>query len=681
MPDHELKIGKDTKKLDLVKGQDGSSMYQVVPMVPEYRNPLVYGQNNWIDGHGQYVRKTASGYFEGQSIDTTHEGRVFLGPKIHTVNEDDDTTLHGATAHFKWFQATSELLMATSQQIYRYINDDTGIDTDEALDTTETDITMDADASSAMPVGSIIEIESEKCEVTATGTTVTVIRGVHGSTAANHGTNKDVFIKKWTVATSTVASTSCLEVYGVTMFAARGSSNDYVYSTDGNAWTTSTLTDTNAVGFKSLPNAAGTANVLWKWKANELKSNTSGVNAGAEWSSAAYIGTAESDITNVFMINGQMLVGKTDGLYHYDTDGGVHHLREDLRTSRDTQNFKHLTNWQTAIYHSEVTGLGEITAYNSYRPMGPLYGIGDIGKVGTVVGLTSDKDFLYVMMDEGTNTIIYKGTEVRTAQGHLVWQWCPFVFLSTVPINTANNASPMRVVQHSSSDRRLWFQYGTSGGLRTAYVILSDNPTSDSSARFSSSGWVRMSYDYGSNKNHDKLWHSIITETKGCSTSGETVEIKYRKDTETTATTVTGVIVRNGVRKTYFSNPIDCKRIQFEAHFAQTGNTATPELLHFEARGVEKPETSRGYEVVYSTGKRILPFFTRQTEGLRDWLREAGEETSLIQFRDLRYKGSKPVWVTMEPGYPQEIEVAHKRGGQPTMGIKCVFREVDYPIE
>lgn len=77
---------------------------------------------------------------------------------------------------------------------------DSGIDTDEALDDSETGVDCDADATTAIPVGTIIYIESEQMFVTATGTTLTVIRGYNGTTAAGHVTNFNIYKVAATVA-------------------------------------------------------------------------------------------------------------------------------------------------------------------------------------------------------------------------------------------------------------------------------------------------------------------------------------------------------------------------------------------------------------------------------------------------------------------------------------------------
>jgi len=81
---------------------------------------------------------------------------------------------------------------------YWYMNSgsdvDVGFDTDEVLDTTETGVTLDGDATTTIPVGSIIKVDSEYMYVSATGTTLTVTRGFLSSPANTHVTNSDVYI-------------------------------------------------------------------------------------------------------------------------------------------------------------------------------------------------------------------------------------------------------------------------------------------------------------------------------------------------------------------------------------------------------------------------------------------------------------------------------------------------------
>lgn len=70
---------------------------------------------------------------------------------------------------------------------------DTGIDTNEVLDSSETGVDCDASATTAIPAGTIIRIEDELMYVSVTGSTLTVVRGYNQTTATTHATNTDIF--------------------------------------------------------------------------------------------------------------------------------------------------------------------------------------------------------------------------------------------------------------------------------------------------------------------------------------------------------------------------------------------------------------------------------------------------------------------------------------------------------
>lgn len=605
--DHEIVIGSTTERLKLIRDDNNVAMYQVLEKIPKYQDPLLFTQDTWIGGHGQYDYKLKGLYFEGQSIDTTNDGRVILGPLINTVLESDDTNLDSAVAGFCWFPAVSKWLCYTAGKVYIY------------------------------------------------------------------GT-------KWTVATTTLAGVTDMKVFGAIIYAAMGASTKYYYSTDGDTWTQTDLTDGYANKFLVCPNSAGTADILWKFKTpNEVASTTDGrtvAQGGVEWDSPPnYIGDTANNITNIFYHADRILIGKTNSLWELDTGGGIHNLRTDLAQNRTTENFQYVTDWQTCAYHTEGTRLGEIMACTTYAPVGALYGIDDIGKVGTTVGLSADKDWIYHAVDEGTNTIIYKGRETRVDideddTDELVWQWCPFVFLGT------NACAAIAICQHSTTDRRLWFGYGTA----TAYVTLTDNPTTDTTARFASSGFVRMSYTYGTNPYWDKMFQSIVTETKGCA-AGITVTPKYYKDTDTSASALTAAITTNGTVKTNLTTALSCKRISFRLDLASNDSTKTPEVLFFEARGIEKPEVVRVHQCTYAVGDEP----SNRAKTIRTTLRGARTSTSLIKFADLRYgdtttSGTSYVWVVAEPGTPTEVEIKHEKGRQPELGMQCSWREVSFTV-
>jgi len=602
--DHELKIGSETKRLSLAQREDGTKYYSVIEETPQYRNPLRFIQENWIGGHGQVDFRIPDKYFEGQSIDTTVDGKVILGPEIIEVKENDASNIEAPVA-FAWYPAVSNLYCATGTKVY-------------VFDATNVNLV----AMNASP-----------------------------------------------------ANISDLKIHNLVMYAARSNVGAYQWSSNGTDFQATDLVANTFNKFMTSPNAAGTATVLWgSTNPNQLRSTTDGqsvANGGSAWTSPAYIGDTADNINNLFLVNDKLMVGKSDGLWHYDSDGGTHQLMSDLRISRSTDNFKYITDWQAGVYFSLLRSMGEITSYNSYEPMGPLYGIDDIGKVGDIVGVTADKDNLFIAVDEGTNTIIYKGRERRTPDG-LRWEFCPFVFLGTKACATIS------IVQHSSTDRRLWFGYG----VNAAFVRLSDNPTADTNYRFCANGWARMSYDLGTNLYWDKLYQSIITQTINC-VANQDVIVSARKDTETTANAITNAIISNGMTMTNLISPINCNRVQFQLNLRTATNTKTPEVSYFEARGTERPETIRIHEAVYLLGDEP----TRRTETIRTFLRGGRTSKTLIKFADLRY-GDKTagtssgdyVWTVMEPGYPQEIELTHTKSKQPEMGVKVRLREVNYTI-
>ena len=602
--DHELMIDSVRKGLKLVRDTKGSAMYSVSEEIPTYEKSLKFSMKDWSGGHGQFEFEDKVIYYDGQSIDTTADGRIILGPLINPVGITGPADLDSDPVCFCWFSAISKLMMATAEQVYWY------------------------------------DGNYWVSQVTFSGETIT----------------------------------DMIEYNGV-LYVALGSSVLYQYSTDGENYTATDQTDGYAERYFVSPNSAGTSNVLWKTKfPNELTSTFDGrttADGGSSWTSPAYVGDTSSNLTNMFLIGDKLLIGKTDNLYHYDTAGGLHPLLDGLKNSRSTQNFRYAVDWQTAMYFSLDTGLGEIYGGSSYEPMGPLTKIDEIGKKGTCVGLASDKDFLYVAMNEGTNTHIYKGREVRK-DDVLRWEWCPWICFAT----GTYPCTAMTVTQHSTTDRRLWFGYGHN----TAYVILSDNPTADTAARFAPSGFIRFSYLYGTNPYWDKMWQSAVTETRYCA-AGISVTPKYRKDAVTAMAGLATPIITNGVVKTDLTSPLSSKRIQFELDLATNNSTITPEVTYFEVRGIEKPETIRVHEATYAIG-------TTPTKGaatLRSFLRSGRTSTSLIKFADLRYGDSTQnnnyVWVVFLPGSPEEVEILNEKGHPPEMGLRIKMQEVAYAVE
>ncbi len=189
-----------------------------------------------------------------------------------------------------------------------------------------------------------------------------------------------------------------------------------------------------------------------------------------------------------------------------------------------------------------------------------------------------------------------------------------------------------------------------------------------------------MSYDLGSDLINDKQWQSAVLQVAGGAT-GETVQVKYRKDTDTSASSIIAAAATNGTYESNFSSALTSKRIQYELHLASNTVTATPEVSYFQAKGVEKPTVVRIHEAVYRMGDKP----TDRVSTLRSLLRTAGSTTNLIRFADLRYgdstvDGATYVWTSMAPGWPKEVEILRDKSRQPEIGIQVKLIEISYTL-
>jgi hypothetical protein len=758
--DHQIQVGSTTTSLKLATDTSGTALYSVSEDTPSYNQILEIEQKNWIGGHGQHELTNPNMYFSGQSIDTTQEGRILLGPKISEVYQtpvqqekywagvDVMKGINGLEWYAQTFTpAATHTIGTVTLNLYRSGNPGTvyvGIRATSAGKPTGADLCLATLPQESIqlyaPYASATFAFSSPVSLTSGTVYAIVVRAPAGNgtnyvgwagdqsapayaggsliTGIDYGTFEvwtidtatDMYFDEWgvastalastptcflwsataskwicadsskiyiysngawTAATTTIAGVVDLKEYNGKIYAACGSGDNFWYSADGDTWTECTLTDHHGIKFLSAPNTDGTANTNWKLMTpNELTYSANPINAGTEFSSPAYIGDTSSNVINVFLCGDELAIGRTDNLYHYDSNGGLHAKMNELQNQRSTENFKYIQNWQGATYFSLANGIGEIVGNLSsgvYNKISPLLDTGDIDKVGICRGMTADTDYMYFAMLEGNITIIYKSKPNSDGS----WSHCPLVYLGT------NQCDTIAIAQHSTTDRRLWFGYGT----HTGYVQITDNPTTDDNARFASSGNIIMSYLYGTNPYWDKMVQSIVTETKGCA-AGITVTPKYFKDTDTSASSLTSAITTNGVVKTDLTTALSGKRFKFELDLATNDSTKTPEVHRLTIRGHEKPETHRIHNCTYLVGEDK----SHRTKTVRTTLRGLRTTTTLVKFADCRYgeevtktgavAGTDYHYCVMLPGYPRETEVIQSKGNDTELAIECRFMEV-----
>ncbi len=458
------------------------------------------------------------------------------------------------------------------------------------------------------------------------------------------------------------------------LLVALGASDEYYYSTDGATFTQVDAHANNFVTkFLSAPNALGTSNVLWMGHNSNVNSNNGALGFGGV--TPIQIGDATTSVTNLFLHNDNILIGKQDGLYQLDADSAVH-LIMNLKGDVSSKNFKYVANYKGASICSLSNNVIEISVSNAVDDIGPSDVTDYIGKTGECVGIDSNQDWVYVAMDEGTNTHIYKGKQREDGR----WAWCPWIFLSTA------TCAVIRVLPIAADLRYLMYGY-----TNVAYnVSLFDNPLNPFGGytkRFANTeqttpdtaGWLRLRYTYGANPLWDKLWDSVVTDISNSVAAHQTITVSYLKDTDSSATAFTSAISTDGVAKTAATAVISCKKIQFHIALSSDDQTKTPILRYFEARGVEQPEVVRTYECVYYVGD--MP--SKRASTIRTFLRNCRASTSLIKLADQRWGESTADttyhWVCLQPGYPTEVSVLQEKG-HIEMGLKCRWQEVSYTV-
>jgi hypothetical protein len=481
------------------------------------------------------------------------------------------------------------------------------------------------------------------------------------------------------------ATISDLCLYNETLYVGRGNSTLWSYTTDGDTYTQTDLVGANAVKFLIAPNSAGTLDILYSAKTpNELYYTTNGktvADGGIALSSVAYIGDTSSNITNLFLHNGQIFIGREDGLYIYDSDGGVTPLLTELELNKSAYNFKYYAQYQGNTYISVLGGIFEISQYNTIQKIDVVSQGDNIDHSIFCTGLTSDTDYLYALLQETGDTNfttinqVWKGRQ-QYINDNLEWEWCGIGQKSS----TTGDEEGLTAYGGTATSQYLYY----AGNGLVSFFLTKYPLNTDSGYIPAVTSYLITSYDYGTDPNFDKVISSIVTETRNCNATNY-ITISYRKDTDTAFTACTGNITTNGVVETNLTATVTYNKIQFKITFTTTGVATTPALSFIKVKGYEVPEVKRIHDVYYKAADS--PEY--RTSDIRDFLRTGRTTTTLIKLTDLRYVQYKGVqgttagdyvWVRMLSGYPLEDEVKHADGRQPELMIHCKFEEIPYTI-
>jgi len=389
--------------------------------------------------------------------------------------------------------------------------------------------------------------------------------------------------------------------------------------------------------------------------------------AGQGWLDPPYyIGDENSDITSLNVLNGTLLIGKTDGLYALPTDGRPVVLTPEFKQRRDSSNFKYNIVWQGILYCSVAGDIMEIagspSSVLSIDYMGPLERSPELSTLGSAKGITCDDKNLYVVLLVGTNYIIYTGRERYDEKYGLRWEWVPYIFLST------NVCGAIKVMQRTGVNPKLWFAYGTN----VANIILSRSPNyplGDSNYTFCTQGYLITSYF---DANYDiwvKVFYQLWTIAENL-TADINIKVYYEKDTDS-SWTLLATITSNGVQSVDLS-ALSGKKFRLKIELNSNDSTKTPILREYIYRGVLQPETTRTLDFTVILGQSDM----RKPSLDLAFLEGGRTATAPITLKDLRFGTTK--YIMFLPNSPMEIEAIDEHSKQPTYRARIVAQQLNW---
>lgn len=346
-----------------------------------------------------------------------------------------------------------------------------------------------------------------------------------------------------------------------------GDSDPYFYSADGVTWAAvTTLADLNAQFFAVRGQSSGAA-VLWKiTSTGALKNNTSGESGGGAWSAAAQVGGTGETVNGMIVMDGDIVVFKTDGIYTYDGTT-VSKVWDGGRLMYRSNNGHHPVIWSdgnayttygdTLIQFDNVNTTVGLVWPPPNRPGHPEIN-------GQITALAADVRYIYFALKNASgNTYIMKGT--------------PADGFHSIAYLGANDCDAMLVVGPGdlhANNPVLLVGYATAGD----YFILPRSgmlPEDDSNYRFDAAGgFIVGSWDGVNAKGFPKFLNSGLVLADNLAT-GRTAELLYEADESGTFTSVL-LADTEGKTEDTVEEEVEFNRIRYRVNLETTANTATP---------------------------------------------------------------------------------------------------------
>ena len=340
-----------------------------------------------------------------------------------------------------------------------------------------------------------------------------------------------------------------------TLYASRGSTVDYKYSTDGVTWTAFTDADENADYFTTRGNSSDVA-AIWKVLSNLIKNTVSGINGGTSWSGSDEVGHTGETVTGAVTVDNDIYVFKKQGIYVYDGTNS-----QDLwkTTYADTYDGKNPFVWANGSIY--VPYAGTLIAFDprateslTLRTVFPLPGMDSQEILGQITAVTGDMQNMYIAVKNfNGNTYILKGKPGVA--------WHTYAYLGANDCLTMAAVAPG--VVHSTNPA-LVFGYGST---TSNYFVLPRggfHPGNDGNCKFdtTTSSLYGPWLNFGA-KTYNKFLNRATVLGDDLSASS-IFTLKYEKDrsgTETIIVTATS----NGTTEAETSSEVEFNTLRYVA--------------------------------------------------------------------------------------------------------------------
>ena len=344
----------------------------------------------------------------------------------------------------------------------------------------------------------------------------------------------------------------------------------------------------------------------------------------SDWDTGTDIAESDSDVQGIRVFNEKLIVGKTDGLYHYRSDGSVRQLW-DAAGAVSSDNCRFMEIWRNGLIFS---GSGDIlmllTPDDTVLDLSPA-SWGDYN-VGTCLGIASSPDYLIVKFEED----VWIGW-LESSGGMTYPRW-------------------FRLLTGKDCDGIFWsgdkLFYGD--GTGTDYIPFAMKADSTVANRYTG-GWLTTSkFDAGFPGRY-KVWHGLDYDIPTCP-ANTTVKFEYSADggswTEITTVTATA-----GIGSANLSAPIKAYQIQLRITMTSTSGAVSPTLSWCKLNGYVVPTTDLQFDMEVLV-ENCSDGITGQE--LEEHLFAAATDADPPKFTDPQ---GTEYYVRFQLGYPQSIIV------------------------